>query len=350
MKKHLLISLLIFVSIQFSFAQILCVQCFNQNDSIAGAVNNLIVNGGFENTTCLSNQYSSSFCPVSQYYSCALPNWICTGGGTSTYISIDDNTFTVVADGTKALYFGNGSQASACSSVYNDTSCLSVSNCTVNNIPAGYPTNDVLYGGSTGVSVSQTVSGLTVGNTYVLEFWAGGEPQTNGWTKNGVFGVDIGFGYTYLRCKPTQPGLIGTRFLIEFVATSSSHTVKFTNWGHICIPCTELILDNVRLYPLAELPPTVQSCLPTKVAELSENNISIYPNPASNILSIETNQTILWSDLSSVKIVDVLGQIVFQSELANQKLVINIANLKNGIYFIEVKIGTEVTRKKFIKE
>ncbi len=84
-------------------AQVLCIYCYDQNDSISQNVNNMILNGGFENTNCVSNSYSSCFCPNSNYYSCTLPNWICTGGGSASYPSIDDNTFTVTADGTNII-------------------------------------------------------------------------------------------------------------------------------------------------------------------------------------------------------------------------------------------------------
>jgi len=287
MKKSLLLLLIILSALRMN-SQIVCVQCFHQNDSIAGSVSNFIVNGGFENTTCVSNVFSSSFCPASTYYSCTVANWTCTGGGSSSYASIDDNTFTMTADGSRAAYFGNGSNASACSSVFNDTSCLSSSSCVLTGIPAGYPTNDTSYGSTTGVSMEQTVSGLMVGSTYVLEFWAGGEPQTHGWTKDGVFAVDLGFGKTFLRCKPTEvvPATIGTRFLIIFNATSTTHTVKFTNWGHICIPCTELILDNVRLYSYQQLPEAFHCVITNGIAEAGEQPaITVSPNPGSGIFT-----------------------------------------------------------------
>jgi len=54
--------------------------------------------------------------------------------------------------------------------------------------------------------------------------------------------------------------MVGTRFIIEFRATAASHTVKFTNWGHICSYCSELVLDDVRLYPVGELAASVPPC------------------------------------------------------------------------------------------
>ncbi len=291
MKKTLLVLLLSFSFVIYNSvkAQIICIYCYEQNDSISQNVTNMILNGGFENTNCLPNIYSSSFCPNSNYYSCSLPDWTCTGGGTATYVSIDDYTFTQVADGNNGVYLGNGSSAMACSTTFNDTSCLGVTNCEVLNIPTGYPTNDPTYGGTTGVSIEQTVSGLTPGATYVLEFWAGGEPQSHGWMDPGVFAVDVGFGKTYLRCKPTCPGCIGTRYLIEFNATSTSHTIRFTNWGHICIPCTEVILDNVRLYTLAELSPSVPPCAGVNPVALFNAVHHICPGTCTDFTNLSVN-------------------------------------------------------------
>ncbi len=293
MKNNLLLLSAIFFLIFPSYhssAQILCIYCYEQNDSLSQNVNNLILNGSFENTNCAPNVFSNSFCPNSGYYGCDVVNWICTGGGSASYASIDDYTFTQTADGNNAAYFGNGSSASACSPTFNDTSCLTATGCELLNIPMGYPTNDVTYGGSIGVSLEQTVSGLTIGATYVLEFWAGGEPQSHGWMDAGVFAVDIGFGNTFLRNKPTCPGCIGTTYIIEFNATATSHTIKFTNWGHICIPCTELILDNVRLYTLPELSPAVPSCSTVPIALFTSQN-HICPGTCTDFTNISINAT-----------------------------------------------------------
>ena len=63
--------------------------------------------------------------------------------------------------------------------------------------------------------------------------------------KRGLFAVDLGFGNTFLRCKPTNPGYVGTRYVIVFNATSTSHPVSFTSWGHMCGICTELMIVYV---------------------------------------------------------------------------------------------------------
>jgi PKD repeat protein len=298
MKKIVLISIInfSFLIINSASAQILCIYCYEQNDSISDNVNNMVLNGSFENHNCQPNIYSSSFCPVSQYYSCTVPDWTCTGGGFDTYVSIDDYTFTQTAEGNYAAYFGDGVSGKICSSSQFDTSCFAPTGCEMLNIPVGYPVADASLGGSLGVSLEQTVSGLAIGNTYVLEFWAGGEPQSHGWQNPGVFAVDLGFGYTYLRDKPTCPGCIGTTYIIIFNATATSHNIKFTNWGHSCSLCTELILDNVRLYTLAELNPIVPPCAGANVTAMFTAPNHICPGTCTNFNNLSVNATTFtWS-------------------------------------------------------
>ena len=75
-----LLSFLIFnSSFLISSAQVLCIQCYNQNARVLTGTNNLIVNGGFENNNCTPND--SSFAQTHRDYNCNIINWICTGGG-----------------------------------------------------------------------------------------------------------------------------------------------------------------------------------------------------------------------------------------------------------------------------
>jgi len=274
----------------FSDAQIICIYCYAQNNHISSNVTNFISNGSFETSTCNPNLTTSCFCPNSNFYSCDITNWTCTGGGVNTYAHIKDYNNVLVPDGNKAAYFGNNF-ANACSPSFGDLSCVTDSGCTLIGFPQGFPQNNNLYGGSQGISLSQTVSGLVTGDTYVLEFWAGGESDTIvNWVGSGIFAVDIGFGYNYFWTYPTASVAgIGTRFIIEFRATSASHTIKFTNWGHVCQVCTELAIDDVRLYPLAELAGFVPSCV-APVAGFSASNM-ICPGTCVTFQNLSTDAT-----------------------------------------------------------
>ena len=259
MTKKLLMIVVIMVALsRFASGQVICIYCYNQNAPVSNPITNLLTNGGFEAGTCTPYPTWDVFCPNASAYSCDITNWTCTGGGTQTYCLIYDITSSAIVEGTKAAYLGNNF-CMFCNSTVGDISCVTDSLCSVIGVPAGYPDHDILYGGSTGVSIEQTVSGLTIGNTYVLEFWCGGE-DFGFFTNQGVFGLDVGFGRMLLHCNPTDNGDIGTRYIIEFNAVATSHTIKFTNWGHVCNTCTEVVLDDSRLYTLAQLSPSVPSC------------------------------------------------------------------------------------------
>jgi len=293
MKKFLLILVLSFsvYTIHSASAQIICIFCYDQNDSISTGVNNLLSNGGFENSNCVpwGGGGFDSYCPSSMYYGCDIVDWTCTGGGQYSYpVLFDGINGSNVAEGIRGAYFGNGF-AGFCSSFPSDTTCISDSGCTVIGIPAGYPTNDPMLGGALGINLSQTVNGLTPGNVYILEFWAGGEGSI--YFDEGIFAVDIGFGYIFLRCPSTNPGVgIGRRYVIEFYATASSHSIKFTSWGHKHPNGTELVLDDVRLYTLAELSPSVPSCLAFPVASFSAPNM-ICPGTCTDFTNLSVNGT-----------------------------------------------------------
>jgi len=300
MKRPLLL-LLLSCALQFpnSNAQVICIMCYDQNDSISTGVNNLISNGGFENTPCPGSTgvigSATSFCPNSIGYVCDLADWTCTGGGVSTYSCIYNlvTNKSMIQEGNNAVYMGNF-YCNGCSNTTNDTSCLVTSGCTVSGPPVGFPNNpDPSFGGSIGVSIEQTVNGLTPMTIYILEFWAGGE---QGMYDMGLFALDVGFGDTMLRTRETPViGGVGIRYLVEFRATSTSHTIKFTNWGHICGSCTELVLDDVRLYTLAELNPNIPPCPnSTPVAAFTGPN-HICPGTCTDFTNLSSNGlTYIW--------------------------------------------------------
>lgn len=276
-------------------AQVICIYCFIQNDSISTGITNLIQNGGFENHNCTPSYgvigSPTSFCPNSGGYSCDITGWTCTGGGQDTYACMYDLIInkSFIPEDSNAVYLGNYF-ANACSNTPGDTSCLVSNGCTLGGFPGGYPQNpDAAFGGALGVSIEQTVTGLIPLNTYVLEFWTGGEML---YTGSGLFAVNVGFGDTILPMHSTSPvGGIGIRYIVEFRATSSSHTIKFTNWGHICQDCTELVLDDVRLYTLAELNPVVPPCISAvPVAAFSGPN-HVCPGTCIDFTNLSANGT-----------------------------------------------------------
>lgn len=257
-----------------SYAQVISVCCKQQNEAINPDAPNLIQNGSFETNTCGQTEH---FCPNSYAYSCDIADWTCINGGLGTYAQMISNTLVEIADGTVASYLGNA-MCMVCS--YENSidfpACLQLSEaCLVEGIPEGYPTNLPDYGGANGVSLQQSVSTLLPGIDYILEFWSGGEDN---YTDNGLFAVDVGFGNMMLSNVSTPPGSIGTRYLVIFKAAAASHTIKFTNWGHICFSCTELVLDDVRLYKAADAVSTIEPCAVPDVIPSPLDSLINIPN------------------------------------------------------------------------
>lgn len=83
---------------------------------------------------------------------------------------------------------------------------------------------------------------------------------------------------------------------------------------------------------------SVNSC--TNIDEV-ENVISIYPNPASN------NITIVNAENANVEIINALGQVVYTNENISSNHTIDISNLSNGTYF--VKINDSVSKVNVVR-
>lgn len=73
--------------------------------------------------------------------------------------------------------------------------------------------------------------------------------------------------------------------------------------------------------------------------------LSIYPNPTSNLLHIETSQT----DISRVEIFDVQGKRVMQVSATNLSE-IDVSQLINGMYFLKVSTSDGELTRKFVKK
>lgn len=79
--------------------------------------------------------------------------------------------------------------------------------------------------------------------------------------------------------------------------------------------------------------------LTTTINEFNNNSFSIYPNPANNSITIETNEAF------ELKIINLLGEVVIEQKIKNKET-IDISQLNQGVYFIQSNKGQSI---KFIK-
>lgn len=80
------------------------------------------------------------------------------------------------------------------------------------------------------------------------------------------------------------------------------------------------------------------------IVELDYRNFSLFPNPASTILQVESNFQ------AHVRVVDASGRLLTQNVelLPNRMTILNISMLSDGLYFLECVESQSVYRERFI--
>lgn len=102
-------------------------------------------------------------------------------------------------------------------------------------------------------------------------------------------------------------------------------------------------IDNPEWVQRAWLP-NLTPPVPSANANILDKQISVFPNPVKDVLTVQTNGVTL---KKSVELVDVNGQILPQKdilEIANIEFKVDTTNLKSGVYFLKV----ETTKGDFI--
>jgi hypothetical protein len=79
-----------------------------------------------------------------------------------------------------------------------------------------------------------------------------------------------------------------------------------------------------------------------------EKGITMYPNPAKNVLNIKLPENID-VNVTSVTIANSLGQIVLKQKTENTTI-IDVSNLQKGIYIVSLETNYGSWNGKFVKE
>ncbi len=96
------------------------------------------------------------------------------------------------------------------------------------------------------------------------------------------------------------------------------------------------MIDNNAVWPLS---PEV----------ISKTDIQIYPNPAESLVHVQLADNIDF-ELGEIQIQTMLGIKVLSSPLSTSNAALDISGLQNGIYLIQVRIGTKFYTQKIIKQ
>ncbi len=112
-----------------------------------------------------------------------------------------------------------------------------------------------------------------------------------------------------------------------------------TNWNIMCSPTRSLINashSNIRH----------QNSVGVGISQAEMNDaVSVYPNPANNEVTIELG--IGMKDLN-VTIYNMVGELIYNSEMTNQQKMIDISSFARGIYTVEVENKDAKVFKKLV--
>ena len=73
--------------------------------------------------------------------------------------------------------------------------------------------------------------------------------------------------------------------------------------------------------------------------------VAVYPNPAKDVLRVKSN-----GDLQHVRLMNSIGQIVFDQQMSTSNMQINIGSFDTGVYFIQIETEVGTTTQKIIIE
>jgi hypothetical protein len=83
------------------------------------------------------------------------------------------------------------------------------------------------------------------------------------------------------------------------------------------------------------------------INDLQQSKFSIYPNPATDKITVELTGATMYGNLT---IVDIEGQQLITYQITQPKTQIDISNLASGVYFVRVTNDKTVEVGKFVKE
>ncbi|MBS1669320.1 MAG: T9SS type A sorting domain-containing protein [Bacteroidetes bacterium] len=149
---------------------------------------------------------------------------------------------------------------------------------------------------------------------------------------------------TIISCNNAPYGNMYSNFM-DF--TNDACMNLFTN-GQRC-RMQSLFQPGGARYPLLSSTALTATPLPLPVNKQIENVniVSLYPNPAHDMISLQINEQILAG--SSLEIYNQVGQKMMSTIISQQTFQLNISTLSQGIYYIKINDGQNRTMSKLLK-
>ena len=82
------------------------------------------------------------------------------------------------------------------------------------------------------------------------------------------------------------------------------------------------------------------------IEDAQTSNVNIYPNPAADMLNIESDKTI-----SMVEVIDITGRKISEMSNNSEQTILNMSSFQNGIYILSIRFadGSSLNRKVAVK-
>lgn len=143
----------------------------------------------------------------------------------------------------------------------------------------------------------------------------------------------------------TNGGQSFDKVLAESVPNNGSYTFTIpgglgnTNTARIMIKA----IDNVFL-AVNSTNFSIESSL--EIEDPKDNQFDIFPNPSNGIINLRLPE---FSKNGSIKIIDIIGRIVYSNQLTNSpNQQLNLSSLINGVYIVSVELDNKQFTKKII--
>ena len=143
-------------------------------------------------------------------------------------------------------------------------------------------------------------------------------------------------GCTYQWYKGATP-IAGATSLTYTATTSGNYKCRVTKAATGCYKNSNAIAVSV---------PCKEGLSAGEAGEMVENEIVIYPNPAMNILTINTNN----NQNKIINLYDALGRLINSQIASENEVFLNVENLPAGTYFIQIVEHQIVSTYNFIKQ
>ena len=149
---------------------------------------------------------------------------------------------------------------------------------------------------------------------------------------------------TIISCNNAPYGNMYSNFM-DF--TNDACMNLFTN-GQRC-RMQSLFQPGGARYPLLSSTALTATPLPSPVNKQTENvnTVSVYPNPARDVITLQINEQILAA--SSLEIYNQVGQKMMSTIISQPTFQLNVSTLSKGIYYIKINDGQNRTMSKLLK-